>query len=170
MSKANNNTPRTNTKKRKTTGRNSTPPPNQNIPQPNTTIKKVYTDAQGNVLDSFDWNEKTELKQGGEINTEKISVSKVLADGSCYDPTMSRGPKPVNVGVCHFCMLRKDRNKSPLVNLDRSVTCPDCGHIGCKNCMRQCSDGKYRNKSCRIKYNLKRLVTSIFTCPVDEDY
>ena len=38
------------------------PTPNQNIPQPNTTIKKVYKDANGNVLDSFDWSEETEMK------------------------------------------------------------------------------------------------------------
>ena len=145
------------------------PTPNQNIPQPNTTIKKVYKDANGNVLDSFDWSEETEMKNN-EINTKKVSVSKVLADGSCFDPTMSRGPKPVNVGVCHFCMLKKDKNKSPLVNLDRAHTCPDCGRLGCLHHVRKCSDGEYRNRKCRIKYAIKCFLRSIFTCPVDEEY
>lgn len=146
------------------------PAPNRHIPKPNTTIKKVYKDAQGNVVDSFDWSEKTKFTQKGEINTEKTSVSKVLADGSCFDPTLSKGPKPVNVGVCHFCLKQKDKTKSPLVNLERARICPDCGRLGCLHCLQKCSDGKYRNTSCRIKYYLKRLVTLTFTCPVDEEY
>ena len=85
---------------------------NFNVPTPRTTIKTIITDAEGNELESFVWEEKTTILPDGTINTERTNYGKILEGDTYYDPLMGKGPKPIRIGACYFCRHKASSKKS----------------------------------------------------------
>jgi len=134
------------------------------LPTTNNTIRNTITDADENELDTFISEQKTEAMPDGSISTEKTTFSKIIADGSAYNPAMSMGSRPERVGSCYFCerQARSNPGKSSLVNLRYARFCERCGRLGCLHCVRRRKDGKFYCRGCNIKNHAKRAVRRFF--------
>lgn len=137
------------------------------LPTTNNTIRNAITDEEGNELETFEVRTETQVLSDGSIATERTSSSKILADGSSFNPAMAVGPRPEKIGACHFCLRRmrrrRARHQSPLVNLRFALHCARCGRLGCKRHVRRSPiDGRPRCRWCNLVYRVKRAVKPFF--------
>lgn len=136
------------------------------MPTTNNTIKTIITDAAGKEIDSFTFEQQTKMLPDNAISIQKTSYSKIISDGSAYNPAMGSGAHPERLGSCHFCeKASKPRcgpSRSSLLNLRFAIRCYDCLQLACPSHIRRSVDGQFRCSACNIKFRIKRTIKHIF--------
>lgn len=137
------------------------------LPTTNNTIRNIITDEDRNELDTFETKVETEMLPDGSIATNRTAFSKILADGSSFNPGMALGSRPERIGSCYFCRRNARRKsgqrRSSLVNLRFALYCAGCGRLGCRHHVRRSSiDGRPRCRRCNLKYRIKRALKPFF--------
>jgi len=137
------------------------------LPTTNDTIRNVILGPDDRELDTFVTRSTTEVMDDGSISTEKTATSRIMADGSGFNPAMLMGSRPERIGSCHFCEKKSRRrrraHRSSLVNLKFASFCSTCGRLGCRNHVRRSSgDGQPRCWWCNLKYRIKRAAKPLF--------
>lgn len=137
------------------------------LPTTNDTIRNVILGDNDRELDAFVTELKTEVMDDGSISTKKTATSRIMADGSGFNPAMLVGSRPERIGSCYFCEKKSRRHRgshrSSLVNLRFASLCDNCGRLGCRNHVRRSSgDGRPRCWWCNLKYRIKRAAKPLF--------
>jgi hypothetical protein len=137
------------------------------LPTTNNTIRNIITDEDGNELDVFETKVETQTLADGSIATNRTAFSKILADGSGFNPGMATGNRPERIGSCYFCRRRSRRwwrrRRSSLVNLRFALYCERCGRLGCRHHVRRSPiDGRPRCRWCNVVYRITRAIKPFF--------